>query len=145
MEDCREGGSGPLRPPTLALGNISFHLCPNPLGFLIYHFQITHETSPHCIFNKTLEQPTCQTIKSLLTEFELLQDTRWYNAQISHNVPFPNLKTVNQLPVSNTQKFYDPNIPVHLLNAGLNYLHSTFSRLITLMHSGLSRISLVAD
>ena len=36
------------------------------------------------------------------------------------NVSFPYLRTVTQLPVSNTKRFYDPKIPFHLLNARLN-------------------------
>jgi len=36
------------------------------------------------------------------------------------NVSFPYLRTVTQLPVSKTKRFYDPNIPFHLLNARLN-------------------------
>jgi hypothetical protein len=61
-----------------------------------------------------------QTIKSWLNEFEILQATWWYNAQIRYNVLFPNLRPFSQLPVSNTQKVYDTNIPVHLLNTRLN-------------------------
>jgi hypothetical protein len=36
------------------------------------------------------------------------------------NFSFPYLRTVTQLPVNNTIRFYDPNIPFFLLNARLN-------------------------
>jgi hypothetical protein len=36
------------------------------------------------------------------------------------NVSFPYLKTIIQLSVSSNIRFYDPNIPFHLLNARLN-------------------------
>jgi len=103
--------------------------------------RFAHETSPHCIFNETPAQLTRETAKSLLKEVELLQTAWQYNAQFRYNVPFPNLRTVTQLPVSNTQKFHYQTIPVHLLNAR----HSTFSRLMTLMNLWLIRVSLVAD
>ena len=47
-----------------------------------------------------------QTAKSLLKEVEILQTAWWYNAQIRYNVPFLLLRTVTQLPVSNTHKFF---------------------------------------
>jgi len=82
--------------------------------------RFTQETLQHSIFNKTYAQLMHQTAKSLLKKVELLQTAWWYNAQIRYNVPFPHLRTVTELPVSNTQKFYYQNIPVHLLNARYN-------------------------
>ena len=47
---------------------------------------------------------------------------------LGRNVSFPYLRNVTHLPVSNTKKFYDPNIPFHLLNARLTgqYVSKTY-------------------
>ena len=54
--------------------------------------------------------------------------------------PFPTYEPL-ELPVNNIQKFYDPNIPVHLLNARLTaqYVYTTYDT-----HSGLIRVSSAA-
>jgi len=65
-----------------------------------------HETSPRCTVNKTSVQLTRKQEKSLLNEVEILQAVWWYNAQMRYNVPFPNLGTVTQRPVSRIPKSF---------------------------------------
>jgi hypothetical protein len=50
------------------------------------------------------------------------------------NVSFPYLRTITQLPVINTIRFYDLNIPFHLLNARISTRLYGVSRLKTPMH-----------
>ena len=79
---------------------------------------LAHETSPCCIFNETSR--TSMSNSKISTERGRILQAAWrYNAQIRYNIPFLLLllRTVTQLPVSNTQKFYYQNIPFHLLNA----------------------------
>jgi len=40
-------GVASLRPPTLVLPDIYPRRCPNPLRFLVFHFETTHELFSH--------------------------------------------------------------------------------------------------
>ena len=89
------------------------------------HFISRQHTSPfrmqniatlHCQQNFSTANQSNSKISAKLKFCKLLGGIM----QIRYNVPFPNLRTVTQLPVSNTQKFYYQNIPVQLLNARHN-------------------------
>ena len=89
-------GVAHLRPPCLQMHNISICPCPNPLPFWDSRgARLTRETS-RCI------EENCSAI------------IRNYCKVFWGNISFPYLRTVTQLPVGNTIRFYNPNIPVHL-------------------------------
>ena len=118
-------GMAHLRPPCLQVRNISTRRCLNPLRFLVFDSETGDEpvshAKPHVPLRKTVAQLLGRTAKS--------QERSWnYCKVLSGNLPFPYLRTVTQLPVSNTIRFYDPNIPFHLLNARLTaqYVFKTY-------------------
>ena len=111
-------GMASFRPPCLQMCNISPRRCPNPLRFLIFDSQRADEpishAKPHIALRNTVVQLWGRTAQSHLREVGI-------NAKVpGGNVSFPYLRTVTQLPVSNTKRLYYPNIPFHLLNTRLN-------------------------
>jgi len=111
-------GVTPLHPTYLQISNISPRHCPNPLWFLIFDSEtadkpVSH-AKPHVALRKVVAQLLGRTAQSQPREVGISAK------YLGGNVSFPYLRTVTQLPVSNTIRFYDPNIPLHLLNARLN-------------------------
>ena len=47
MEDVAKVGVAPLCPLTLVMHNIYPRRCPNPLRFLLFHFETAHEPVSH--------------------------------------------------------------------------------------------------
>ena len=58
----------------------------------------------------------------------LAQWSRNFCKVLGGNVSFPYLRTITQLPLSNTKRFYDPNVSFHSLNARLTaqYVFKTY-------------------
>jgi len=112
-------GMAHLHPSCQQMCNICPHCCPNPLQFLVFDSETADEpvsdVKPrHVAFWGKLYCSYC-------TE---QQNLNWEKSNICRildgNVSFPHLRTITQLPVSNTVRFNGLNIPFHLLSARLN-------------------------
>jgi len=118
-------GVAPLRPPTFGMRNTYPRLCPNPLRFLVFYFQTATSLFRTRNFGTLHFQQNFSTANASKDRISTERSGTsascwWYNAWIRYKVSFPHLSTVNQLPVSDTIMFYDPQIPLHSLNARHN-------------------------